>query len=172
MPYADTLLLGRVFRGWREGWAEALAIHAGRIVACGSRRAVEALAGPGTRRIDLAGRVAIPAFNDAHQHLLPLGLGMLQVNLRAEEVRTLDELLSRIRAAAGKAPKGAWVIGRGYDHNELDVKRHPTVEELTAAAPDNPVYVRRTCGHMIVANQAALAAWRRSGTTRRTRRAA
>jgi predicted amidohydrolase YtcJ len=117
---------------------------------------VSAFAGPTTRKIDLGGRVAIPAFNDAHQHLLPLGLGMAHVNLRAEQVRTLDDLLARIRDAARKAPRGAWVLGRGYDHGELDVDRHPTAAELSAAAPDNPVFIVRTCGHMGVANEAAL----------------
>lgn len=157
MPYADTLIEGRIWCGLREGWAEALAIHGAHIVAVGDRRAVRALAGPGTRRIDLDGRVAIPAFNDAHQHLLPLGLGMKHVNLRPERVRTLDALLAAVRDGAQATPKGQWVLARGYDHNELDVRRHPTVEELTAAAPDHPVLVRRTCGHMAVANHAALA---------------
>jgi predicted amidohydrolase YtcJ len=158
MPYADTLISGgRVFRGLREGFAEAIAISGPRIVACGARAAVEALAGPGTRRIDLSGRVAIPAFNDAHQHLLPMGLSLAHVNLRAEaNVRTLDDLLARIRAAARAAPRGAWVLGRGYDQGELDVGRHPTAEELTAAAPDNPVFIVRACGHVGVANKAAL----------------
>jgi predicted amidohydrolase YtcJ len=158
MGYADLILSGgRVFCGLHEGFAEAVAIHGDRIVAAGTRDAVEALAGPGTRRVDLGGRLAIPAFNDAHQHLLPLGLGMLNVNLRAEEVRTLDELLTRISNAAKRTPKGQWVLGRGYDHAELDVNRHPTVDELTAAAPDHPVFITRTCGHMGVANAAALA---------------
>ena len=155
--YADTLIEGRIWCGLHEGWAEAIALHGERIIAVGGRSAVRALAGPGTRRIDLGGRVAIPAFNDAHQHLLPLGLNMTYVNLRPEHVTTLDGLLSRIAAAAKAAPKGAWVLGRGYDHNELDVRRHPTTEELSRAAPDNPVLVRRTCGHMAVANAAALA---------------
>ena len=157
MSYAETLIEGRIWCGLGAGWAEAVAIHGERIVGVGTRRAVSALAGPGTCRIDLGGRVAIPAFNDAHQHLLPLGLGMLHVNVRPEQVRTMDELLARIRAAAAAAPRGSWVLARGYDHNELDVRRHPTEAELTAAAPDHPVLVRRTCGHMAVANAAALA---------------
>jgi predicted amidohydrolase YtcJ len=61
-----------------------------------------------------------------------MGSALAQVNLRAEEVRTLDEVLRRIRAAAQAAPKGAWVLGRGYDHAELDVGRHPTAAELDA----------------------------------------
>ena len=155
--YADMLIEGRIFRGLREGFAEALAIAGNCIIACGDRAAIRPLAGPRTRTVRLDGRVAIPAFNDAHQHLLPLGLGMLEVNLRPERVRTLDALLGAIRDAAARAPKGEWVRGRGYDHAELDAGRHPTFEELSVAAPDHPVFVVRTCGHMGVANTAALA---------------
>ncbi|WP_043339863.1 amidohydrolase [Belnapia moabensis] len=153
---ADLLLEGRVFRGLAGGFAEAVAVKDGRVVAVGTRDEVDAAVGAGTRRIALGGRVAIPAFNEAHMHLLPYGLGLAQVNLRAEEVRSLDEVLGRIRAAAQTAPKGAWVLGRGYDHSALDVGRHPTAAELDAAAPDNPVWIVRTCGHMAVANGAAL----------------
>ncbi len=153
---ADLLLEGRVFRGLAGGFAEAVAVKDGRVLAIGTRDEVAAAAGPGTRRVALGGRVAIPAFNEAHMHLLPYGLGLTQVNLRAEEVRSLDEVLGRIRAAARAAPKGAWVVGRGYDHSALDVGRHPTSAELDAAAPDNPVWIVRTCGHMGVANGAAL----------------
>lgn len=54
--YADTLIEGRIFCGLHEGFAEALAIAGDRIVACGTRSAVFALAGPGTRRVALDGR--------------------------------------------------------------------------------------------------------------------
>ena len=156
----EVLIEGRIWCGLRADgaplWAEALLVRGERIAAVGRRDAVRAAAGPDARRVDLGGRVAIPAFNDAHQHLLPMGLGMKHVNVRPEQVRTLDELLGRIRAAAANTPRGQWVLARGYDHNELDVRRHPTADELTAAAPDHPVLVRRTCGHMAVANAAAL----------------
>jgi predicted amidohydrolase YtcJ len=155
--YADTIIEGRIYQGLHEGFAEALAIAGDRIVACGARDAVRAFAGPATRRVMLDGRVAIPAFNDAHQHLLPLGVSMSQVNLRPEKIRTLDALLTAIRDQAARTPKGEWVQGRGYDHAELDIGRHPTADELTAAAPDHPVFIVRTCGHMGVANAAGLA---------------
>ena len=154
---SDLLLSGgRVFRGLAGGFAEALLIRDGRVAAVGARDAVEAVVPPGTRRLDLGGRVAVPAFNEAHMHLLPFGLGLAQVNLRAEEVRTLDEMLRRLREAARAAPPGAWVLGRGYDHAELDVGRHPTAAELDGAVPNHPVIVTRTCGHMAVANTAAM----------------
>lgn len=148
---------GRVFRGLQAGFADAVALRGAHVLAVGSLEEVAAAA-PDARRVALDGRVAIPAFNESHMHLLPYGMALAQVNLRAEEVRTLDEVLTRIRAAARSAPKGAWVLGRGYDHAELDIGRHPTAAELDAAAPDNPVFITRTCGHMGVANSTALKA--------------
>ena len=146
---------GRVFRGLSGGFAEALALRGDRVLAVGTLEEVEAVASD-ARRVALDGRVVIPAFNEAHMHLLPYGLALAQVNLRAEEVKSLDEMLRRIRDAAQCAPRGGWVLGRGYDHAELDIARHPTAAELDAAAPDNPVFIVRTCGHMGVANSAAL----------------
>lgn len=154
---ADIILSGgRIFRGLAGGFTEALAVADGQVMALGAE-ALE-LAGPDTRHIDLAGRVAIPAFNEAHMHLLAFGLGLTQVNLRAEQVTTLAELQARIGAAAAETPPGEWVLGRGYDHAALDINRHPTVAELDAVAPQNPVFITRTCGHMGVANSAALRA--------------
>lgn len=152
---ADLLLHnGPVFQGLRLGFSNAVAIADGRILALGD--AALDSAGPDTRRIDLAGRLAMPAFNEAHMHLLPYGLGLSQVNLRAEEVTRGDVLLARIRDAAATTPKGQWILGRGYDHAALDIGRHPDVAELDAAAPDHPVFITRTCGHMGVANSAAM----------------
>ncbi|MBX9752327.1 MAG: amidohydrolase [Roseococcus sp.] len=149
---------GSVFRGLAGGIAEALAVSAGKVMAVGTRVEIEALAGPGTHRVALDGRLAIPAFHEAHMHLLPFGLGLSMVNLRAEEVRTLEEARRRLRAAAEATPKGQWVMGWGYDHGALDIGRHPTVSELDAAVPDHPLLIMRTCGHMGVANSAALRA--------------
>jgi len=160
MTQADTVLLnGRIFCGLAEGFAEALAIGGGKVLAAGSAGEIAALQGPNTKIVDLAGRVAIPGLNDAHMHLLPLGLAMGEVNLRPEEgVNSIDEILRRVAVAVkGKKP-GEWVFGRGYDHNELAEGRHPTAEELDRIAPDNPVYIKRTCGHVGVVNGRAMAA--------------
>jgi predicted amidohydrolase YtcJ len=158
---SEALLLsgGRVFRGLAGGFADALLIVDGRVAAVGTKDEVEGAAPVGVKRVDLGGRVAIPAFNEAHMHLLPYGLGLSQVNLRPETgVRSLDEVLRRLGDAAKTMPKGAWVLGRGYDHGELDIGRHPTAQELDRVSPDNPVWIVRTCGHLAVANTAAMKA--------------
>lgn len=159
LPKADLVLRnGRIWCGMEFGFTELIAIWRGRVLATGRESEIEPLVGPATRKLDLNGRLAIPAFNDNHMHLLPLGLSMLDVDVRATEVRTMEALLGRIKAAADKAAPGEWVVGRGYDHFELDLKRHPLREELDQIAPRNPVYIKRTCGHVGVANSLALQA--------------
>lgn len=159
LPKADLVLTnGRVFAGAGAAIAQAVAIGGGRVLAVGSDSEIEALVEPGrTRAIDLRGRLATPGLFEAHLHLLPLGLTMIELDLRPARARTLDALLAAVRERAREAPRGAWVLARGYDQFHLDVGRHPYREELDAAAPDNPVYLVRTCGHVAVANSAALA---------------
>jgi len=157
LPKADLVLRnGRVWAGLTDGVTEAVALWAGRVLATGTDDEIAPLIGPRTRVVDLRGRLATPGLNDAHMHLLPLGVCMAEVDLRPAAAPTLDILLAKIGAAAARTPAGEWVLARGYDHFKLDVGRHPTRDELDAVAPGHPVYVVRTCGHLAVANSMAL----------------
>ena len=154
---ADLVLTGgTVWRGKGLGRVEAIALWGGRVLAVGTVAELAALIGPNTQVVDLAGRFAMPGLNDAHMHLIPYGTSMAEMDLRPSQVSTLDALLDVVRARAASTPKGEWLIGRGYDHFRLDVGRHPYREELDQAAPDHPVYIVRTCGHLSVANSRAL----------------
>lgn len=157
LPKANIVLQnGPVYLGLREGYATAVALWAGKVLATGTPADMEPLIGPGTRVIDLAGRMATPGLYEAHLHLLPLGLTMKELDIRPRFVRTLAGLLEMIAKAAAQAKPGEWILARGYDQFELDVKRHPHRTELDRAAPDNPVYIVRACGHISVANSLAL----------------
>ncbi|MDX2313446.1 MAG: amidohydrolase [Gammaproteobacteria bacterium] len=157
-PKADLVLRGgSIFRSLHSEKVDALAVWSGRVLAGGSAEEIETLIGPQTRVVELRGRSAVPGFNDAHQHLLSLGRSMMQVNLRPGVVKTMDALLSTVKAQVDRTPAGEWVVGGRYDHYYLDAKRHPLREELDRVAPDNPVFIKRTCGHMGVANSMALA---------------
>src|SRR5690348_13032102 len=71
---ADTILAGGpIWCGLAQGTVEALALRDGKVLAAGQLSDVEMLVGPGTRRIELRGRLAIPGFHDAHMHLMSLG---------------------------------------------------------------------------------------------------
>ena len=61
--------------------AAALAVRGGRIVFVGNNRGAEALAGPRTERLDLAGKTVIPGMVDAHAYLLGLGQALRTVDL-------------------------------------------------------------------------------------------
>lgn len=55
------------------GMSTALAVADGRVTAVGTDAEVEAMPGPGTRRIDLAGRRVVPGFMDDHTHFTSRG---------------------------------------------------------------------------------------------------
>ena len=67
----DTVVVnGKVFTAdSARPWAEALAIRGDRIVAVGSTDDISKLANADTRVIDAGGRVVVPGFNDAHDHI-------------------------------------------------------------------------------------------------------
>jgi len=156
--YAETVLRnGTVWCGRQEGTAQAVALWGGRVLATGSNADLEPLIGPDTQVIDLRGRLATPGLIDAHLHLLPYGLTMREVDVRPRLAPTLDELLARIKARADELGPGQWVLARGYDQFKLDVKRHPSREELDRVAPNNPVHLVRTCGHISICNSKAFA---------------
>ena len=158
-PKADTVLAGgRIWRGLGLAETSALALWKGRVLAAGSAEELDALVGPETRRIDLRGRLAVPGFCDAHEHLIPIGLGLVELDFKPPKATTIAQIVEAVKAEVARLGPGQWIIGRGYDHFHLDVKRHPLRDELDRAAPNNPVYIRRTCGHMGVANTRALAA--------------
>src|SRR5215472_7239280 len=48
--------------------AQAVAVSNGKFVAVGSNDAVQRMAGPSTRRVDLQGRIVVPGLEDDHFH--------------------------------------------------------------------------------------------------------
>lgn len=154
---ADIVLRnGPIWCGREEGVVEALAIWQDKVLAGGSDAEIKPLIGPKTRVIDLKGRLATPGLNDSHLHLVSLGMTMGWVDSKPEAAPTLEALLDAIAARAATAKPGEWVLSRGYDQTKLDTGRHPYREELDRAAPNNPVMLVRTCGHIAICNSEAL----------------
>ncbi|MFC0246119.1 amidohydrolase [Falsochrobactrum ovis] len=153
---ADTILFnGTIWCGYEEGTVEALAIWQGKVLATGKQAEIMAYRGDETRLLDLEGRFATPGLNDAHLHLISLGLTLNWIDARSDAAPTLDSLLSAIRRKASSIPAGNWIMARGYDQTKLDIGRHPLREELDQAAPDHPVMLVRACGHVSIFNSAA-----------------
>src|SRR5688500_16843345 len=103
------LVNGRVYTlDPQRPWAEALAIRGDRILAVGSTSEVRKLRGPATREIDLAGAFACPGFNDAHVHVESTGALLLGASLL--DVHAEAPLVERLREAAGRLPRGSWIL--------------------------------------------------------------
>ena len=143
--------------------ASAVAVRGGRIVAVGSDRDVTALAGPRTRRIDLAGRTLLPAFQDAHVHPSMAGVGLLRCPLH-ELPRTLEAYQDAIRRYAAANPGAPWVLGDGW-YMEAFPGGTPRREDLDAVVPDRPAFFINRDAHGAWANSRALAV---AGITRAT----
>lgn len=134
--------------------AEAVAVSGEEIVAVGSSRDVEAAAGPGTRIVDLGGRMVLPGFIDSHVHFIQGGRALSSVQLR--DVRSRDDLAGRLKRHAEGLPKGAWVLEGNWDHQQFPGATLPTRDWIDGATPDHPVCVSRLDGHMVLCNSLAL----------------
>ena len=105
--------------------AEAVAIRNGIVAAVGSNADALAERRPGTEVVDLAGRTATPAFNDAHCHPMNVGFTAAAINARAEATPRIADLVDKVRARANGQPRDRWIIARGYDDARFAERRHP-----------------------------------------------
>nr|WP_245555036.1 amidohydrolase [Geopsychrobacter electrodiphilus] len=126
----------------------------GCILAVGSSVEILELAGPNTEKIDLDGRLAIPGFIDTHFHLYEWALKRKGVKL--DDVSCIEEMVTRVQAAAEAQPPGQWIMGQGWNEADWPESRMPSREILDRAVPDHPVLLWRCDLHLAVANSAAL----------------
>ncbi|MFI2413690.1 amidohydrolase [Streptomyces sp. NPDC018947] len=144
--------------------AEAVAVTAGRISAVGTHAEVTALAGPATEVRDLGGRMLLPGFVDAHNHVR---LGSDADSVQLAGAHTLDEVHARIRAWADAHPDAAWIEAEAFDYGAIPGGRMPTAADLDPVTGDRPALVFTYDVHSVWLNTAAL---RRLGITRDTGR--
>ncbi len=143
--------------------SEAVAITGQRFHAIGTNAEVRALAGPGTRSIDLRGHAVIPGLIDNHNHQYHVALLMRGVDLQG--AGSLAEMLDRLKRASAAAPSGATIFTNAeWDPNNFPEKRPPTRNDLDEVAKDRPIVVYESRGR-VHANTAAL---RALGVTRET----
>ncbi len=134
--------------------ARSIAVLNGKIVAIGSDADTKSLIGVKTRVIDARGKLVLPGFNDAHVHFMSTGEQLSSVDLRT--AKTPEEFVERIKAFAAKLPKGRWILGGQWDHENWKPNDLPTAAMIDAVTPDNPVFVNRLDGHMALANRLAM----------------
>jgi len=142
--------------------AEAVAVKDGKILMVGTRAEIEQdHKGATTQMIDLGGKTLLPGFVDAHSHFM-FALDMpTQANVSAPPVgpvKSIPDIIVALKETQQRRniQKGEWIVGWGYDGNELAEKREATRDDLDPAFPDNPVMVIHVSGHGAVLNSVAL----------------
>jgi len=137
--------------------ASAVAIANGRFVAVGDDSGVLAMAGSATRKVDLAGRCALPGLIDNHLHIIRGGLNF-NMELRWDGVRSLADAMDMLRRQVAITPPPQWVrVVGGFTEHQFAEKRLPTIAELNAVAPDTPVFLLHLYDRALL-NAAALRA--------------
>jgi predicted amidohydrolase YtcJ len=135
---------------------EAVGVIGETIVAAGTRQAVEAMLPAGYQTLDLAGQTMMPGFNEAHNHMIGYGTALGQIDTGFPAVKSIADIVAAVKERAASTPAGQWIIGRGYDDNKLEERRHPNRWDLDGATTDHPVLIVNGSGHLSAANSRAL----------------
>ncbi|MFD9498570.1 amidohydrolase [Streptomyces sp. NPDC060035] len=141
--------------------ATTVAVTGDRITAVGHDE-VRELIGPKTEVVDLAGRLLVPGFQDAHVHPVTAGLELAQCNLT--DARTATATVAAVRAYADSHPDREWITGGGWSLDAFEGGA-PTRDLLDTVVPDRPVYLVNRDHHGAWVNTRALAL---AGITRDT----
>jgi predicted amidohydrolase YtcJ len=143
--------------------AQALAIKGERILKVGTTAEVEALRGPQTRVIDLAGRTVIPGLIDNHAHWVRAAE---HDELRFDGVTSRQQALKMLADRVHSVPTGQWIVvlGGWSEEQFTDEPRGFSLEELDRIAPNNPVVLQAVYNHSYLNSVALIAAKIDAGT--------
>lgn len=131
---------------------EALALSDGSVTKVGSSKRILRLKNRNTKLINLRNRSVLPGLADSHIHLL--GYAMRIQTLDLSHARSISAIQRLVARAGSERTGSAWILGRGWDQEKLREKRFPTRRDLDFVS--NPVFLKRICGHVGIANSKAL----------------
>ena len=141
--------------------AQAVGVKGNKIVFVGTNEDIDQLIDEKTQVIDLKGRTLMPGINDSHYH--PILNGMIGTDLDSAMVDTgfaqakdIPSVLAILKAVTDTKAPGKWVSSMGFEATLLKEQRYPTLEELDAVAPNNPLQAITCNGHNAIYNSKAL----------------
>lgn len=154
-PTADLIMKNATIYSVDDAFsnASAMAVKDGKIVFIGSEEELDRENLIASKTVDASGKFIYPGLIDAHCHFYRLGQQAQRVDLVG--TASYQEVLNHIQEFQ-KATNKAFIIGRGWDQNDWEVKEYPTNKELNKLFPDTPVAITRIDGHAMIVNEAAL----------------
>ncbi|RYZ22554.1 MAG: amidohydrolase, partial [Chitinophagaceae bacterium] len=135
--------------------AEAMAVKDGKIVETGTTKTLTDKYET-ANKVDAQGKFIYPGFIDAHAHFYRYGLGLQTADLVG--TTSWEEIIQKLQTFNQQNANDStnWLIGRGWDQNDWQVKEFPSKEKLDEQYPNKPVLLTRVDGHAAIANQRAL----------------
>ncbi len=134
--------------------AGGVAVRGDTIVAVGTGPQVESYIGEDTRVVDLAGRLLLPGFHDAHMH--PLSGGEMLLGCSLFGITGQEAILARVAECVAGSEPDEWIIGENFDLASFP-GGNPHKSLLDEIAPDRLIYLRGSDGHNDWANSRVLA---------------
>ncbi len=141
--------------------AEAVGVKGNKICFVGKTEDLMKIVDEKTKVIDLKGRTLMPGINDSHYH--PILNGMISAEIDSamidtglSRVKNIPQLLAVLKEVVDSKEPGKWVSSMGYEATKLEEQRYPTLAELDAIAPNNPVQAMTANGHNSIYNSKAL----------------
>ncbi len=132
--------------------AESFAVKDGKFIEVGSNDAIQKKY-EAKETVDAKGKAVYPGFIDSHCHFYGYGKGLVEVNLVG--TKSFDEVIERVKEYS-KTNKSEWIIGRGWDQNDWEIKEFPNRYKLDKLFPNTPVFLQRIDGHAALVNREAL----------------
>jgi predicted amidohydrolase YtcJ len=106
---------------------------------------------PDVRVVDAANQFVCPSFVDAHFHLIALANKSLRVDLSGAS--NASDVVKSLAVASASLPA---IVGVDFDESSWADATLPTRADLNAVSSAQPVYARRVCCHVGVANDVLL----------------
>jgi predicted amidohydrolase YtcJ len=127
----------------RNSVVEAIALRDGEVLATGRDRDIKHLAGRRTELVNLRGRRVLPGLIDGHLHGMREGYHCWTQVVRLDLITSRAAALAAYRAKANELADGRWIwtTAGGWNLGQLDNPTIFTFDELTAAAPGNPLWI-------------------------------
>lgn len=159
MLIADTIIInGKVATVDRAfSFKEAIAVKNGWIIDVGTNAEIKRYKGPGTKVIDLEGKLILPAAHDAHIHAVCFVLNNLCCNCGAPAVNSLEDLKRVLSEEVKRLKPGEWIRGVNLNPHFPELQgRHVTRWDIDSVTGDHPAIIQDWTAHGALVNSKAL----------------
>ncbi|WP_449537257.1 amidohydrolase [Ferdinandcohnia sp. Marseille-Q9671] len=107
-----------------------------------------------TKVVHIKGNTMFPGFVDSHMHVI--GHGEKLMKLDFSEMTSSKDIICALKDYSKGKSVGEWIIGEGWNENNLPDRKIFHRTELDEISPQNPMLLKRICRHAVVVNSKAL----------------